>query len=223
MDQAGDDGLPADILMDAPDQAGIDLEEVGPQLHEVVEIGDPGAGVVDGQSNVGAQAQDRRPQRGVLGDGFVLGDLQDDRPAPRGQHPGQCRAIGDQRRRGIEAEPCPSGQELGTPERGLEGHCLELDRETTVEGVGEDLVGPAAVAEPGERLEADDPTGGQLDDGLEDRREGRQGDHGFDPSMGLRPAALGFPGRRHDRGQALILQLAGGHVASRRVEPGPIG
>jgi hypothetical protein len=53
MDETRDDGLAGHILIDAPDETYIDLDEVGPEFHEVVEIRDPSFGVVDGESNVG--------------------------------------------------------------------------------------------------------------------------------------------------------------------------
>src|SRR5664280_1889150 len=102
MDESGHDGLPAEIRVDTPHEPNVDLEEVGPQLREVVEVRDTGARVVDGESNVGAETQDRRMQRGVVGDGFVLGDLQDHWPTPRRKGPPEQGGVAGERRGDIE-------------------------------------------------------------------------------------------------------------------------
>jgi hypothetical protein len=127
VDETRDDGLAGHILIDAPDETYVDLDEVRPEFHEVVEIRDPSAGVVDGESNVGAQTEDCLAQWGVLGDGVMFGDLQNHRSAPRGQHVAQRRTGGDERRRHIEAEPCPNRQKASGLERGVERHRLKLN------------------------------------------------------------------------------------------------
>src|ERR1019366_9654180 len=92
VDETRDDSLAGHIRIDAPDETDVDLDEVGPEFHEVVEIRDPSSGVVDGEANVGAQTEDCLAQWGVLDDGVMFGDLQDDRSAARGEHPAQDRA-----------------------------------------------------------------------------------------------------------------------------------
>jgi hypothetical protein len=139
----------------------------------VVDVRDASASVIDGQSNVGPETEEHRAQRGAVGDGFVLGDLQDHRTAPRCERPPEHGGIGGQRRRDIETEPSPGRQEAAAPKRYLEGHGLELDAESAVEGGREGLVGPRSIVEPGQRLEADRPARRQLDDGRKTGRRAR--------------------------------------------------
>ena len=55
VDEADDEGLPRDVGVDAADQAGVDLDDVGPQVDEVAEVRDAGPGVIDGQADVGPE------------------------------------------------------------------------------------------------------------------------------------------------------------------------
>ena len=59
MDETSDDGLPADIMVNASHQAGVDLDNVRPELHEMIEIGDARACVVDGKSDVESKGPGR--------------------------------------------------------------------------------------------------------------------------------------------------------------------
>jgi hypothetical protein len=45
--EANDEGLAGQVVIDAADQADIDLHEVRPQRDDVAEIGDTCAGIVD--------------------------------------------------------------------------------------------------------------------------------------------------------------------------------
>ena len=59
MDETSHDGLPADIMVNASHQAGVDLDDVRPELlNEMIEIGDAGACVVDGKSDVESKGED---------------------------------------------------------------------------------------------------------------------------------------------------------------------
>jgi hypothetical protein len=79
MEEIRDDGLPPQIRVHAPHEAGVDLDESGLKLDQVGEVRHPGSGVVDGQTNIGPQPLDRLTQWSVRLDRVVLGDLQDER------------------------------------------------------------------------------------------------------------------------------------------------
>jgi hypothetical protein len=107
MDETSDDGLPADIMVNASHQAGVDLDDVRPELNEMIEIGDARACVVDGKSDVESKGSDGVAKRAVRGC-LVLGDL---KPSGLARAPRSVPNL--RRRRGspadIDAEPGPTG------------------------------------------------------------------------------------------------------------------
>ncbi len=56
-----DQGLPTEIDIHPPDQADVELHEVGAQLDDVAEVGHAHAGVVDRKSDIAAQGSSRAP------------------------------------------------------------------------------------------------------------------------------------------------------------------
>ena len=69
----------------------------------MAEVGDAGAGVVDGEADIVAEPADPLPHRAVVGDPFVLGDLHDEGPICLREHGAEtvdagldrCRLVGD--------------------------------------------------------------------------------------------------------------------------------
>ena len=59
MAHADDHGLAAQVGVDPPDQADVELHEVGAQVDDVAEVGDPGARVVDREADVAPELADR--------------------------------------------------------------------------------------------------------------------------------------------------------------------
>ena len=59
MPEPDDECLTREVVIDAADQAKVDLHEVGPQRDDVGEIGDTRAGIVDRQSHVRSEQRDR--------------------------------------------------------------------------------------------------------------------------------------------------------------------
>ena len=185
----------------------------------MAQAGVPGSGVIDGEASMAAQDGERVGQASVVDDGHVLGDLDDDVPVDVLEHGHERLDRERQGRRHVEAQPGPAGQRAGGPHRRAQARHLELETQSGLVGPVELQVGARAVREPGERLEADDASTGQLPDDLEDgleallvddaleilsnmgeplsRGEGRpQQGGGDDPVLPDRREAVGQPGGR---------------------------
>ena len=98
MEERHDQRLPGEVGVHAAHEADVDLHELWPELDKVAEVRDAGTGIVDRQAEARAERHERRPERPVVVDGVVLGDLQDDRPGPICQDRAQLVAGQDQRR-----------------------------------------------------------------------------------------------------------------------------
>ena len=84
-------------MVDVPDQADVEFDELGLKLEHVTQAGVARAGVVDGQLHVRRPRQ-RGPQKCVVAGPGVLGDLHDQRSAgipQTSQHAVQHRAGGE--------------------------------------------------------------------------------------------------------------------------------
>jgi hypothetical protein len=57
VEEAGHNGLAAQIRVHAANQTRVDLDELRPELDEVVEVSDPGAGVIDREANIRAKPE----------------------------------------------------------------------------------------------------------------------------------------------------------------------
>ena len=165
----------------------------------MIEVRDAGAGVIDGELDVGPEPDHRGAEGPVRVDRVVLGDLDDGMPARRPEHPCQGAAtLGQERRRHVETEPCAQGQLERVAERDFHGRQLELETHPASDGGREGDVRRTAVIESGERLEPDDPPAGELDDRLEDRAERRGVDGAGDPTTTGRALPAGKEGRGQD-------------------------
>ena len=110
MDEASHDGLPADILVDAPHEVRVDLDDVRPEPNEMSEIGDARPSVIDCESDVESEREDGVAKRAVCGDRLVLGDLKDERPLANAQRGPQRVGVGEIGWRDVDTEPGTTGQ-----------------------------------------------------------------------------------------------------------------
>jgi hypothetical protein len=160
-DQRGDHGPFPGRDVEVADQRAVDLEQVRFETQDVVQPGEPGADVVDGdaQAERGETVQDA-PQRRVVLDGRVFGDLDDD-PARRrlGQGVGDRRV--QQAVRGeVDRDVGRIGlvHRRGCPQSELDHLAFEFDPHAQRPGVREHLGRPLVERrEAGEELVADHP------------------------------------------------------------------
>ena len=171
VDKPNDDGAPARIRVDPVHETGVDLHEVGPELDKVIEVCDPGAGVIGRESNPGAESEHRGAQRRIRLDRLVLGDLEDNRAGPVSQQAPEGAALDEERWRDVEAEPRSGREAARFTQRRIQGRRLELDRHPALDRAREPKVRPTPVVEPRERLKPDSRPGGEVDDRLKDGPE----------------------------------------------------
>ncbi len=94
----GHERLLRGIAVDAPNEGDVELHESRIELKYVSQAGETGAGIVDGEAHGAAKAGDARPERRVVLDDGVLGDLEDDsvrhvtEKLPRSVPPRRARA-----------------------------------------------------------------------------------------------------------------------------------
>ncbi len=165
-------GLAAGVEVDAGDHSAAELEEVGADLGHVLERGEAGAGVVDGDQRA---AGDPRPQPlaqlGDVLDGVLLGELDHQ---PGGQLGGELHQAGMAERvgRDVDEQQAAGGRRAGLADGGPAGD-LEVVADAEAAGGGErhvrrerDQAGRGGEA--GEALVADRLEVAQADDRLED-------------------------------------------------------
>ncbi len=189
MAHADDQGLAAQVGVDAPDEARVQLHEVRTEIDDVGEVGDAVAGVVDGQPDVVTERANRLQERCVVLDDLVLGRLEDDRPIGPVEHHAKLVRVSEQSRRDVQVQPATRRQALRRLDGGFEGCQLELRAQAGHPGVGEDGLGRLAGRKSGQGFVADDSAGAEIDDRLEDRVEGSLLDQLADgaPAAGLDP------------------------------------
>jgi hypothetical protein len=113
MEEGDDERLPGEIGIHAAHEADVDLHELWPELDEVIEVRDAGTGIVDREAETRAERHEGRPERRVVLDRVVLGDLEDDRPRSGRQDRAQLVPGQDQCRRNVQAEEAFHRQSLG--------------------------------------------------------------------------------------------------------------
>ncbi len=171
VDETGHQRLTGDVGIDAADETRIDLDDVGPKVDEVLEVRDPGPGIVDRQADIRSEPAQRRVEWRVVVDHHVLRHLEDDRPSPMGEQLLEGVTLRQQRRRDVEAQPGSRGEPGGRTECRPEGRDLEIGAKTGPFGVAEDPVWRLTRVKSSQRLEANGLSGREVLDRLEDRME----------------------------------------------------
>ena len=78
MPHPGHEGLLRGISVDTPDQRDVELHERRIELKDVPQAGEASSSIVDGQAHGSAKPRDAPPERFVVPDDGMLGDLQDE-------------------------------------------------------------------------------------------------------------------------------------------------
>jgi hypothetical protein len=139
---AGDERLANGVALDVADQAAVQLHDLGMELDDVLERGEAGAGIVDGQTDGAVEAAEGLAQLVVVLDGDVLGDLEDDRPPerPLAQGAQQIR-LQQEGRRGVDPEP-RTGRQMSLRLQGsAKRYPLQLPAEADLVGQAESVLG----------------------------------------------------------------------------------
>jgi hypothetical protein len=180
--QGHDEGLPGEVGVHAAHQGDVDLDDLRPELNEVVEVGHARSGVVDGQTEARTKCHEGRSQRAVIVHVIVLGDLEDDWPGPGSEDRAQLVAIRDEPRRDVQAEEPFGGQRLRLRHGRAQCGGLELSLEAASTRLGEHEIGRGSIVKSSQRLVPDRAAAGEIDHRLEDRMERRLGDDRADPA-----------------------------------------
>jgi len=99
------------IVFDPAGEAEVQLDDLGRQTKDVAQAGEPRSDVVDGDSGAeGAELTESFDERGVVLDGLVLGELDDQPLGKRCSELEELRRHGDDRRdvdreRGLRRDP----------------------------------------------------------------------------------------------------------------------
>ena len=140
VDEASHDSLPAHVLVDAPHEVRVDLDDVRPEPNEMSEIRDARPSVIDCESDVESEREDGVAKRAVCRDRLVLGDLKDERPLANAQRTPQRVRVGEKGWRDVDTEPGTTGQLMRVKE-GRNKRCpLQGSPEAAYEGGREHFV-----------------------------------------------------------------------------------
>ena len=163
------------------DERTVELQEVGTQLDEEMEIAEPGAEIVDGKEEAFASERKEQARENLrLLDAHDLGELEDDSIGPEPRRPDEAGDLHAgrpflQKRRGGQVEKQETiAQWSRRREMCLQGSELELHEEIGAESKIERLVGTrdAEVCwKPQERLVSSHDVMPHGADGLEDARQ----------------------------------------------------